>query len=98
MQAWLALGQLMLVCLFFSPLLTFFHHFLPTDVLLAHLVTWAVEELGPGCVERYPHIVDLQCEIISGPYLQRFIRSNSFYPIGDQKYVDQVSAVLGRKI
>jgi glutathione S-transferase len=63
------------------------------DVLVAHLVTWLVEEVGPGAVESMPLLVQLQNQVISLPGVKQFIRSVNYFPIGDSAYVRQVGAV-----
>lgn len=66
------------------------------DILMAHLVTWLVEECGPEIVAHTPLLVILQIQVISMPSMKRFIRSDNFFPIGDKAYVEQVNTVLGR--
>mmetsp|Transcript_2845 Transcript_2845/g.5992 ORF Transcript_2845/g.5992 Transcript_2845/m.5992 type:complete len:305 (-) Transcript_2845:94-1008(-) len=66
------------------------------DVLMAHLVTWLVEECGPEIVAHTPLLVILQIQVISMPSMKRFIRSDNYFPIGDKAYVEQVNTVLGR--
>ena len=62
------------------------------DILLAHAITWFVEELGPEILDHTPHLVDLQNGIISLPEIQAFIRSPLYYPVGDSEYAKTVSA------
>ena len=64
----------------------------------AHLVTWFVEECGASIVAKMPRLVDLQNIVITMPSVQAFIRSPEYYPLGDAKYCEQVSIVLGRNI
>jgi glutathione S-transferase len=61
------------------------------DVLIAHLITWLVEECGSGVVADMPLLVQLQNQVISLPSVKRFIRSVNFFPVGDQAYIQQVS-------
>jgi glutathione S-transferase len=61
------------------------------DVLVAHLITWLVEECGSGVVADMPLLVQLQNQVISLPGVKRFIRSVNFFPLGDRAYVQQVS-------
>jgi glutathione S-transferase len=67
------------------------------DILVAHCITWYVEECGGEILEPYPTLVDLQNSIISIPNVRRFIRSTLFYPLGDKSYVDAVCTILARK-
>jgi glutathione S-transferase len=61
------------------------------DVLVAHLITWLVEECGSGVVADMPLLVQLQNQVISLPGIKRFIRSVNYFPVGDRAYVEQVS-------
>jgi glutathione S-transferase len=66
------------------------------DVLAAHLLTWVVEELGADCVRTMPLLVDLQRYVISLPHMAAFIKSDLYYPVGDDAYVNEVNTTLGR--
>lgn len=69
------------------------------DVLVAHAVTWFVEELGAAAViADMPLLVQLQNQVISLPGVRAFIQSKLYFPIGDQRYCDQVRRVLNRDI
>jgi len=68
------------------------------DVLVAHIVTWYVEECGSAIVEDMPGLVDLQNKVISLPSINAFIKSSKYYPVGDAAYVEQVNTVLARKV
>jgi glutathione S-transferase len=61
------------------------------DILLAHAITWFVEELGPEILDNTPLLVGLQNGIISLPEIQSFIRSNMYYPVGGAEYAKTVS-------
>lgn len=41
-----------------------------------------------------PTLVNLQCTIITLPGIQEFIKSNKYYPLGDDQYVAQVRSKL----
>lgn len=60
------------------------------DVLLAHALTWYVEECGPAIVSATPLLVRLQNKVVDLPGVRAFIRSTSYYPLGDDEYVNQV--------
>ena len=64
------------------------------DILLAHAVTWFVEELGPEILDNTPLLVGLQNGIISLPEIQAFIRSKRYYPIGEAEYAKTVNYML----
>lgn len=66
------------------------------DILMAHAITWYVEELGPEILDDTPLLVGLQNGIISLPEIQNFIRSKRYYPIGDTAYARQVVVQLYR--
>lgn len=71
------------------------------DILAAHLLTWAMEELGEFALEvvrTTPLLVDLQRHVLSLPQMEAFIRSDLYYPLGDEAYVKEVSTTLGREI
>lgn len=68
------------------------------DVLVGHATTWFVEVLGSDIMKPYPRLTFLQINIMSLPSISEFIKSDSFYPLGDDEYCEQVSTVLGRKI
>ena len=68
------------------------------DVLLAHVLTWFVEEAGGDLMKDFPLLVDLQILILQKESLQRFLAGRQFYKVGDSAYCKQVSDVLGRKI
>ncbi len=68
------------------------------DILVAHILTWFVEECGNESVDKMPLLVRLQNGIISLPGIQAFIRSQAYYPIGDRAYCEQVNSVLARNI
>ena len=75
------------------------------DILAAHLLTWAMEELtGEGTnsavevVRTTPRLVDLQRYVVSLPHMAAFIRSDLYYPLGDAAYVKEVMLTLGREI
>lgn len=68
------------------------------DVLVAHVTTWYVEELGSNIVEEMPGLIDLQNTVISLPSINSFIKSNKYYALGEQAYVDQVNTVLARVV
>lgn len=61
------------------------------DILMAHAITWYVEELGPEILDNTPLLVGLQNGIISLPEIQTFIRSKRYYPIGGQDYAREVT-------
>lgn len=69
-----------------------------TDVLMAHAITWVVEETEVQSVELFPNLVALQNTVINLPGVRAFIRSQLYYPVGNSEYCDVVSAVLARKI
>ena len=69
------------------------------DVLVSHLLTWAVEEFGNIALEvvrTTPKYVDLQRFVLSLPQVDDFLRSDLYYPIGDDSYVQSVQHTLGR--
>lgn len=66
------------------------------DILVAHALTWYVEECGPQIVENMPNLVGLQNTVISLPGIQTFIKSQAYYPLGDEAYCKQVNHVLGK--
>ena len=66
------------------------------DILVAHLVTWLIEEIGCSCVERYPNILRLQQRIVKLPGMIRFLGSSLYYHVGDDDYCKQVDRTLGR--
>lgn len=68
------------------------------DILVVHIMTWFVEECGPEIMETMPLLVTLQHKVMSLPGVNSFIRSEYYYPIGDEKYCKKVMAILGRKI
>jgi glutathione S-transferase len=68
------------------------------DILVAHVATWFVEECGVEIIQNTPLLVSLQNQIISLPAIRRFIRSQHYFPLGDENYVEQVQKVLGRQI
>ena len=68
------------------------------DILMAHLCTWYVEEAGADLLEKFPLITSLQRRIVSLPQVEAFIRSDCWYPVGNNKYKEMVSTVLDRKI
>ena len=63
------------------------------DILMAHAITWYVEELGPEILDNTPQLVGLQNGIISLPEIQGFIRSKKYYPVGDSSYARQVRSI-----
>ncbi len=65
------------------------------DVLVAHIITWICEEAGPELLLTMPRLVDLQNNVISLPSVSAFIKSIHYFPLGDEKYVQQVGAVIG---
>ena len=67
------------------------------DILLAHITTWFVEELGPNILNDTPLLLQLQIKIISLPSIKIFIRSKNYFPVGDASYCAQVDKVLDRK-
>jgi glutathione S-transferase len=66
------------------------------DILVAHCLTWYVEEVGRDVLDPYPALIDLQNAVISIPEVRRFIRSTLFHPIGDVGYANEVLDILGR--
>mmetsp|Transcript_22009 Transcript_22009/g.21268 ORF Transcript_22009/g.21268 Transcript_22009/m.21268 type:complete len:243 (+) Transcript_22009:87-815(+) len=68
------------------------------DVLVAHALTWFVEECGPEIVIATPLLVGLQNKVVNLPGVRAFIRSTSYYPPGDDAYVHACQDVLGRKM
>jgi len=68
------------------------------DILVAHVTTWFIEECGSDIVANTPLLVNLQVKVISLPGVNSFIKSKSYYPIGDAEYCEQVSTVLDRAI
>lgn len=62
------------------------------DILVAHLVTWMVEECGTDIVKDMPMLVALQNQVISLPSIREFIKSINYFPLGDATYVEQVIA------
>ena len=66
------------------------------DVLLAHLITWYVEEIGTDILDGSPLLLQLQIKIMSLPSVKSFIKSNQYYALGDANYCTQVDTVLGR--
>ena len=65
---------------------------------VAHILTWYVEECGPGLMADMPYLIELQNTILNISSIKSFIRSSNYYPIGDDAYCKQVCQVLGRKI
>mmetsp|Transcript_17774 Transcript_17774/g.17854 ORF Transcript_17774/g.17854 Transcript_17774/m.17854 type:complete len:253 (-) Transcript_17774:155-913(-) len=65
------------------------------DILVAHCITWYVEECGPNIMIPYPNQVDLQVSIISLPCIQHFIQTPQYYPPGGEDYVVHVSEIMG---
>jgi glutathione S-transferase len=63
------------------------------DVLVAHALTWYVEECGPDIVKATPLLVGLQNKVVNLPGVRAFIRSTSYYPPGDDAYVNQVTII-----
>jgi glutathione S-transferase len=61
------------------------------DILLAHAITWFVEELGAEILENTPLLTELQIGIISLPEMKQFLRSKKYYPIGGDDYAKTVS-------
>jgi hypothetical protein len=47
-------------------------------------------QLGPEIVSAAPALVELQNRIVNLPGIRAFIRSSSYYPPGDEVYVNQV--------
>ena len=66
------------------------------DILVAHLVTWLIEEIGCSCVENYPHILRLQQRVVKLPGIMNFLGSNLYYSVGDEKYCKEVDLSLAR--
>jgi len=66
-----------------------------TDILVAHCVTWYVEECGPAILSKMPLLVDLQCLVISLPQIKKFIQSPQYFSVSGESYVIQVSEVMG---
>jgi len=71
-------------------------HMTYVDVLLAHTVTWYVEELGASVVSPFAMVVELQNTVICLPQVRRFIRSDLYYSIGDLEYCQDVWRILKR--
>ena len=65
------------------------------DVLVAHCITWYVEECGPDVMEPYPKLISLQNKVVQLPEVMRFIRSTLFQPLGDVAYANEVLNILG---
>jgi glutathione S-transferase len=68
------------------------------DILLAHLLTWYVEECGAEIVAKMPLLVDLQNRVMSLPSVRAFIRSPLYYPLSGEDYMQSVGEVLGRSL
>lgn len=68
------------------------------DVLLAHCLTWYVEECGADIVSDMPLLTEIQYAVLSKPSLQAFLGGKQFYPLGDAAYCEQVATVLARPI
>ena len=66
------------------------------DVLVAHLVTWLIEEVGCSCVEKYPHVLRLQQRVVKLPGMVRFLGSPLYYNVGDEAYCKEVDMTLAR--
>ena len=66
------------------------------DILVAHVLTWFVEECGPEIVENTPLLVDLQALVIELPNVNAFIKGPNYYPVGNEAFVVQCFRVLGR--
>jgi glutathione S-transferase len=68
------------------------------DVLLAHCLTWFVEECGADICADMPLLLEVQHSVMSKASLQGFLGGKQFYPVGDNAYCEQVSTVLARAI
>jgi glutathione S-transferase len=69
------------------------------DVLITHVITWMVEEIGDECMNgHFPNLQRLQQRIKAIPSIVEFVASDLWYPIGDSVYCQQVEVVLGRDI
>ena len=66
------------------------------DILVAHIMTWFVEECGESIAEPFPYLVTLQNQVISSPGIRKYIQSVHYFPIGDDAYVMQVKKILNR--
>ena len=66
------------------------------DILVAHVLTWFVEECGPEITVATPLLVNLQNTIIELPGIKAFIRSPLYWPKGNDAFVTQCYRVLGR--
>jgi glutathione S-transferase len=67
------------------------------DIMVAHCLTWYVEECGPSILDSFPGLLDLQNNVISIPNIKRFIRSTLYFPVGDIAYAEEVFSILGLK-
>lgn len=68
------------------------------DVLMVHCLTWYIEECGHSVANNLDLLVELQHKVFALPGVQAFIKSELYYPLGDNAYAESVSTVLGRKI
>ena len=66
------------------------------DVLVAHVLTWFVEECGPEITTSTPLLVNLQCNVIEQSGVKAFIQSANYWPKGNDSFVTQCYRVLGR--
>ena len=66
------------------------------DILVAHLVTWLIEEIGCSCVVKYPYILRLQQRVVKLPGMVRFLGSPLYYNVGDEAYCKEVDLTLAR--
>ena len=66
------------------------------DTLVAHLVTWLIEEIGCSCVEKYPNVLRLQQRVVKLPGMVAYLGSPLHYGVGDDAYVNEVTSALGR--
>jgi glutathione S-transferase len=61
------------------------------DILVAHMVTWFVEECGHEITKDTPLLVQLQHTIVSLPGVKKFLKGINYFPIGNIAYVEQVT-------
>ena len=66
------------------------------DVLVAHVLTWFVEECGPEITTTTPLLVNLQNTVIGLPGVSEFIKGSNYWPKGNDAFVTQCYRVLGR--
>jgi glutathione S-transferase len=68
-----------------------------SDILVAHVATWYVEECGSEILNHMPLVCLLQNEVISLPGIRSFIKSLNYFPLSGREYCEQVDRVLDKK-